>query len=292
MPTLKKDLIDPEILTEALSATMAGGLQVLWGTDAVVTNASFTDNKVGSKVKIPYYGSIGEWEEVDDGVAFSPRKIDQTDEEAKVRKIGIEFVITDWARRGSAKGINGKDAYQEAAEQIKEGFVQKMSSMLVEAATQPLPDMTVNVYHPTTLRTIDSDLVIDGRAKWGDEGADRSLLLCHSKVENDIWKIKDTNGRPMVVDATTGWLSRFMGYPVGVSDLLKPADNTNPKKYTSILIAPRALVCWYNGEPLVETDRDISSGADKIVASTFAVVHRYKRLPGKKKPGVVLLVHN
>jgi hypothetical protein len=150
--------------------------------------------------------------------------------------------------------------------------------------------MTVDVYSATTPRTIDSDLVIDGRAKWGDEAGARALLLVHSKVENDMWKLKDSTGRNLLVSPTEGGLSKFVGYPVGMSDRLAAAGT--PAKYTSVLAAPGALVCWYNGAPEVETGRDILAGAEVVVVSTYAVVHRYSRLQGMTKPGIALLAHN
>jgi hypothetical protein len=51
-------------------------------------------------------------------------------------------------------------------------------------------------------------------------------------------------------------------------------------------------VCWYNGAPEVETGRDILAGADVVVVSTYAVVHRYNRMQGQTKPGIALLQHN
>ncbi|MCL2823527.1 MAG: hypothetical protein FWD57_05995, partial [Polyangiaceae bacterium] len=81
-------------------------------------------------------------------------------------------------------------------------------------------------------------------------------------------------------------------YPVGMSDRLVPSPGVTPAKYTTLLVKPGALVCWYNGTPLVETARDPLAGADILVVSTYAVVHRYVRMPVQTRPGVVLLTHN
>jgi hypothetical protein len=294
MTTKITDLVDVEELTEAVSARFAAGVNALWGTGAAVANDSFPGgpDAVGTKVKVPYFGSVGEWESLSDGSAFTPTKITQTEEEATVHRIGKAFSITDWARMAGAKGEGNKDPYDEAADQCMAGFEGAVDRMLILACVASLPAMTVDVYSATTPRTIDSDLIIDGRAKWGDEAGARALLMAHSKVENDMWKLKDATGRNLLVSPQTGGLSTFVGYPVGMSDRLAAAAGITPAKYTTVLANPGAVVCWYNGKPMVETGRDILAGADVVVVSTYAVVHRYKRLPGKTKPGVALLVHN
>ena len=295
--TLITDLVDPEVLTEAISARFAPGVEALWGTKAVVMNDTLggEHDRIGTQIKVPYFGSIGAWEKRADGAAFTPRKITQTEETAEVQCVGIAIGVTDWARMVGARGAGGKDPYEEAADQAINGFHDCIDKMLCAAAMASCPEMTIDVYNHTTPRTIDSDLIIDGRAKWGDEAGERALFLCHSKVENDMWKLKDTTGRHLVVSPQTGGLSQFMGYPVGVSDLLKPEKPTNPShplKYTSLLINPGAMVCWYSGAPKVETDRDILASTNNLVISTYVVVHRYLRMPGKTKPGVAILIHN
>jgi len=294
MPTKITDLVEVETLTEAVTARFAAGIDALWGTTGVIANDTFPGgpDSVGTKVKVPYFGSIGQWESIDDTHAFTPRNITQTDEEAIVYKIGIAFSITDWANMAGAKGPGGRDPYEEAANQCLAGFAGKIDNMLIEAASAPIAGMSVDVYNATTPRTIDGDLVIDGRARWGDEADERALLVTHSKVENDMWKLKDTTGRNLLVSPTDGNLARFMGYPVGMSDRLAPASGVTPPKYTTLLVKPKALVCWYNGTPLVETDRDVLAGANVIVVSTYAVVHRYLRMPGQTRAGVVTLIHN
>lgn len=290
MATKLTDIVVAEILEDAVRAKFAAGVNALWGTGAAVLNSSFPGGKdaVGTKVKVPYFGSVGEWEAISDGSAFTPSKITMTEEEGTVYKIGKAFSITDWTRMAAGGG----DPYEEAARQCVDGFQGKVDKMLIDAARTTLAAMTKDVYNATTPRTIDSDLVIDGRAKWGDEAGDRALLLCHSKVENDMWKLKDATGRNLLVSPTDGGLNKFVGYPVGMSDRLTAASGVSPAKYTSVLASPGALVCWYNGAPEVETGRDILAGADVIVVSTYAVVHRYSRLQGMTKPGIALLVHN
>jgi len=290
MTTKTTDVIVAEVLEDAVKATFAGGAKALWGTNAAIINSSFPggEDAVGTKIKVPYFGSVGEWEALADGSAFTPTKITMSEEEATVYRIGKAFSITDWARMAAGGG----DPYEEAARQCVEGFWGKVDTMLIDAARATLASMTVDVYNATTPRTIDSDLVIDGRAKWGDEAAARALLLAHSKVENDMWKLKDATGRNLLVSPVEGGLSSFVGYPVGMSDRLSATAGSSPAKYTTILANPGALVCWYNGSPQVEVGRDILGTATVVVVHTYGVVHRYTRMASKTKPGIALLVHN
>lgn len=288
MATKITDIVVAEVLADAVRAAFAGGVNALWGTGAAVINGSLPAgrDKVGTSVKIPYFSGIGEWEAIVDGSAFTPTKITMSEEEDTVIKIGKAFSITDWATFAAVG-----DPYEEAARQMKSGFQAKVDKLLIEKATASLAAMTVDVYSATTPRVIDSDLVIDGRAKFGDEAGDRALLVCHSKVENDMRKIKRSDGSPMFMDPSTGGLGKFAGYPVGMSDRMT-ASSATPPKYTTLLSQPGALVCWYNGEPVVETGRDILATADVIVVSTYAVVHRYVRMQDSTKPGIALLQHN
>jgi hypothetical protein len=53
-----------------------------------------------------------------------------------------------------------------------------------------------------------------------------------------------------------------------------------------------ALALWFNSVPSVDTDKDILK--DNVVAAihSYFVPHRYGRLVGDTRPGVVVLKHN
>ena len=282
------DLVVPEVLVEAVEATFAGGLNALWGTGAVAVNNTFPGgiNEVGTEVTVPYFGSIGEWETISDGAAFTPQKITQEDEKGPVVKIGKAFSSTDWARFAGAG-----DPYVEAAKQLLGGFGAAVDRLAITGGVASLPAMLTDIYSATTPRTLDYDAVVDARAKWGDESDDIALMVSHSKVESDVLKLKDATGRPLVTDAANGGLSKFAGIPWGKSDRVS-ASSATPPKYTTIIAKKNAIALWYNGKPVVEVGRDILGTSDIVVVSTYAVVHRYKRMPGKTKPGIALLTHN
>ncbi len=288
MTTKISDLVVPEIMAEAVQATFAAGATALWGTGAIIMNNSFPGgaDKVGTEIQVPYFGSIGKWETITDGSAFTIQKITQTSETATVVKFGKAFAITDWARFAAAG-----DPYEEAAKQLLLGFNEAVDGLARTAAVATLASMTKDVYNAGVPRTLDYDAVVDGLAKWGDEADNVALMISHSKVRSDVLKQKDSTGKAMFTDSTNGGMARILGMPLGMSDNIT-ATSESPPKYTTVLAKPGALVCWYNGTPLVETGRDIMSGADIVVVSTFGVVHRYSRLASKTKPGIVLIKHN
>ena len=288
--TKTSDLPIPELMQDAVAAAFEGK-KALWGTPAIraYPNMPHGNTALGKTVEIPYFDSIGDFEEPAEGVALTPTKISASTEEATVRRAGKAFTITDWARY---LGMSG-DPYQEAARQIVDGFFRILDKAALDATVAALADYTVDVYSAATPRTIDSDLVIDAQAKWGDEAEDNgALFVCHSKVRNDIRKLRDATGRPMFLDPIEGKLGRFMGLPVGVSDRVAPTEDT-PPKYTSALMKHGAVAIWYNGAPEIETDRDILAGSDVMAIWVYFIVHRYSKLgPSSTKPGVVLIKHN
>ena len=287
---MTNDLPDPEVMLEAVSDHFPKR-KALWGSSVVVASSKmpYGNTALGKTVDIPYFNSIGEFVEVPEGTALTPSKISASTEEATVRRAGKAFTVTDWARY---LGMNG-DPYNEAAKQIVEGFFRVLDKAALDATVATLTDYTVDVYDAAVPRTIDSDLVINAEAKWGDEADDDgTLMVCNSKVRNDIRKLKDATGRNLYVDPIEGKLGRFMGYPVGVSDRVEPTTDT-PPKYTTALMKRGSVAVWYNGEPTIETDRDILAGADVMAIWVYFVVHRYSKLgPGSSKPGVTLIKHN
>lgn len=75
------------------------------------------------------------------------------------------------------------------------------------------------------------------------------------------------------------------------------ADNlytsTASMKVQSLLLKKRALAFWYSNKHLaLETDKDIYKHTDEAAMHLYGAAHRYRRIPGSTKPGVVQIVHN
>lgn len=75
------------------------------------------------------------------------------------------------------------------------------------------------------------------------------------------------------------------------------ADNlytsTASLKVMSLILKKRALAFWYNKQRLaLKTDDNIRDDSDEAAMHLYAAAHRYRRLAGGTKPGVVQIVHN
>lgn len=288
--TAKSNVIIPEILVEAVKGQFAG-MQCLFGSPAAAVKTGLPgDKRGGDKVKVPYFGTIGEFEDVAEGAALTPVNLTQSSEEATVERSGKAFEAGHWARLAAAE-----DPYTEAARQLVVAMRRKADSKLIAAAVAAgLPaDHIKDVWNATTPRKIDYDLVIDGRMAFADEQDGISMVAIHSKVFGDLLKLKDGEGRPLATDVNGAGLGRFAGVPLLVSDRC-PVDSTDPSnpKYTSILFKANALAFWFNETPRIETDRDIYTDKDMVAVHMYYAVHRYSRLEGTTKPGIVLLKHN
>lgn len=285
--TKRTDLIVPEVLAEAIKGAFAG-MRLLYGSPVAILNTSMPDARGGDKVKVPYFGTLGEVEDVTEGNALTPQKLTMTSEEAVVQHSGIAFEMTKWAEIAA----NFADPYAEAARQAVESVMRRADKALIDAAIASLPSaMVKDVYSATVPKTLDYDTAVQAKMLWGDEQDNIEMLAVHSKTLGDLYTLKDNSGRPLLTDPNNGGLQRLVNMPVGCSDRLAPSSDS-PAKYTSLAMKRGALVFWMNGQPVVETDKDILAHSTIAAVHFYWVAHRYVRLPGKSKGGVVAITHN
>lgn len=286
--TTRSDVIVPELLEKAIQGAFSGA-RALYGTPAAIVKTGLPgDKKGGDKVKIPYFGTLGELEDVAEGDSLTPAALSMTSEEASVVHSGKAFEATHWSQLAAAD-----DPYQEAARQFVEMVMRRGDKALIDAAIAPgLPaGMVLDVYNASTPRTLDYDLVVDGKMCWGDEQDDIALMVVHSKVLGDLLKLKDSTGRPLLTIPAEGQVHRLVNIPLIVSDRLAPTADS-PAKYTTALLKRGALAFWFQEQARVATDRDILADSDIAAVHIYWAAHRYSRLPGRTKGGVVLLKHN
>ena len=285
--TVRSNLIVPEILQEAVRGEFVG-VTALLNSGAAAVSATLPESARGGDVlKVPYFGTIGEYEDVAEAVALTPANIVMTSETATVQHSGKAIEITQWAQIAAAYA----DPYAELARQLRVGFERRMDRALIDAANTT--DLVHDVYSATTPRTLNWDVVVDARLRFGDEQEDLALLVVHSKVLGDLLKLKDGDGRPLLVNdlQAEDRVARFAGVPVKVSDRLAP-ESTNPPRYTSLLLKRNALALWYNGSPEVQADRDILRDTQVAAVHVYWIAHRYSRMPGSTRTGVVKITHN
>ena len=288
--TRRSDLIVPEILEAAIRGEFEGK-NLLMGTPvAVVSNTLPGGLNKGDKVKVPYFGTLGEMEDiVNEGDALTPEKLSESFEEAVVRHSGKAFERTEWARLAAQE-----DPYPEAARQFAVIARRRADRGLIDEATKVLPSEFVNDISGGAgdAAKISYDAMVDTVGSWGDEQEAIRLLGVHSKVYRDLLKLKDGMNRPLLVVPTTDAdVPRFMGVPVYVSDKCKKVDMGGGNfVYESIIAKEAALAFWFQSTPRVLTDSDALADSELAAIHMYWVAHRYLRARGSTKPGVVKLI--
>lgn len=221
---------------------------ILASQGAVVVNGTFEDgkpNKIGTQVTVPYFGTLGEFADNADGSSVTPSALLQTSETAVVARKSLAFEISRWAQGASP---DDRDPYEEAADQILVSAERAMdAAVIVAAETSPLVS---DHYSATVPKYLDWDIVTDGRALFGDEQDGIVGMIVHSRTESDLRKLRDSDGRPLLLDSQKdGELTRFCGVPLVVSDRAPLTGSTmNPLVMTETGTTPPDLTL--TGTPL------------------------------------------
>ncbi len=224
--TTKTDILIPEIFNEAVQGAFASkdafiGDSALAKAGVVVISDSFNGDarSIGDTVKVPYFGSLGEFAANSDGTAVTPSKISQTSESATVSRDSLAFEATRWASSSM-----GGDAYQEGARQLVAAASRAMDARCLTAAVAT-GGLRRALYSSTTPTYFDYDAMVDAKMLWGDEQDDVAAMAVHSATLADLYKLRDANGRPLISDPVEGGLPRFMGTPVFTSNRLPVTDS-------------------------------------------------------------------
>jgi hypothetical protein len=115
-----------------------------------------------------------------------------------------------------------------------------MDAQIVTAATAA-GALENDVYSTTTPVYMDWDLVIDSKARWGDEQDSIVAMIVHSRTHADLMKLKDADGRPfLVASMRDGEVDRFAGIPLHISDRV-PLTGSTMGTVTSTGTSPPVL---------------------------------------------------
>jgi HK97 family phage major capsid protein len=276
----------PEVVQETVAGYLEG-MEVLAGTGAVVTIPTLSNgrDKFGDSVTVPYEGTLGEWRELakaDDG---NPAQVTwdalaDTYATATVKHLYKAADLTRWASRAAA---GNKEA--ELAKQIVKGaglYIEKLAITAAKLATG-LESYTVDA----STQLLDLDVAIDAEAKLGDEAEDFACWLMNPAVRTKFRKLKDANGRSLLTDGMIGSrpTSFLDGIPIVVSSQLTDTAGV----YPTLLLKRGAIASYFDPAVSILTDQDIGADSQKFAAHLYGCVHRYTRLAGMAKPGVVLV---
>lgn len=251
--TTKSNVIIADLWTEAVQGQFAqrnafsGSNLAKLG--AAVQRGDFPNgrNEIGDSIKVPYFGVIGDFLNVSDGTAAVPVQMAMTSESATTEKATLAVEITRWAQ----SNVGDRSIYEEGAEQLMHSAERYMDRVLIDKAVATT--LVKDVYSSTVPRTIDYDLIVDGKMKFKDEQEDIVGMVCHSKVFGDMLKLKDGAGRPLLTpSANDGEFARFVGIPVAISDYVRPASGSAMSSVTSSGTSPPTITL--SGTPLGNFD--------------------------------------
>jgi hypothetical protein len=227
--TLTTDVFNPEILTEVVQGEFSGKeaftASKLATAGVAIINGTMPEggpDALGTKIKVPRFGVIGEFEAVNENTALTPKKLGMDVEEATISHDALGFETTVWARANGKlfPGASG-DPYVEASRQIVLAANRRMDFRLITAAMAS-GVFKKDVYSATVPVFMSYDLAIDTRFDaWGDEQDDLAAILVHSQTTKDLLKLKDGQGNPLLTSTKEGGpLDNFAGLAVITSDRL------------------------------------------------------------------------
>jgi HK97 family phage major capsid protein len=291
--TLKSNMFIPQILEDVLHQGFAGQI-ALYGTEAAAVVPSLPEEKRGGDtVTIPRFNALAAAQIVADGDPLVPQVLSMDSETATVFQVGNAVTMTKWAQIAAAFA----DPYAEAGRQILATITRAWDQKLIDvavAATGLPAAQKISIWSATTPKTIDYPTFVDAKMSFGDEQADVAAVVVHSSVLANMYKLTDSYGRPLLIDAASkGGLPTFLGIPTIVSDRM-PKDMTDPNhpKYTSVVIKKSALVLWANGKPQINEFRDPLTNSDVLAWFAYFAAYRYPTMDGLSKPGVVTIASN
>lgn len=197
---------------------------ILASQGAVVVSGDMPHGRdmIGNQITIPRFGVIGEFEDLNENVAATPRELSLKGDTAVVGRSALSFEVSTWARHS---GPSDADPYTEASRQIVEAAERKMDALIVAAADST--PLVADYYSASVASFLDWDKVVDARALWGDRQTDIVAMVVHSRTEAGLRKMRDNQGRPLLLDSMKdGGLTTFCGIPLVVSDFAPLTDST------------------------------------------------------------------
>lgn len=229
--TQRTDLFVPEIVTDAVRAVLKGKLGLM-GSVFVSSGAIRVQGTmpakgreaIGSTVRMPYWGPLGEFETLTESQSPTPQKVVMGYEDATVARKSLAFEVSTWAR-GAANASGYEDPVQVVSQEAAKAATRAMDTAMVTAgATSPLLH---SIYNATTPAYMTWQNVLRAKAnKLGDEGQNIVGMACHSLVAADLAGQTDSQGRPILSDPKMGEVQTVAGVPIIISDRMPLTGST------------------------------------------------------------------
>ena len=264
--TTTSNVIIPEVLAAMIAAEIPGQL-ALAGSDAVTVLDNLKGGP-GNTIKIPRWGTIGDFTEVAEGNAMPVVNIAATAATATVKKFARGVEVTDEALLASYD-----DPLKEVARQFARYAARAADRALITAAE------TSTLLH-TASGTITLNDIVDAIGKWNDASVNISGLVVHSKVYRDLIKLAEFKTLTQKADSVIekGVVGMVYGVPIRVSDAITTVAGS-PNTYRNLLLKKGALGLWYQRNMNVETERDTIKRTTVITADSIFATAMFQDNP-------------
>lgn len=264
--TTTSNVIIPEVLAAMIAAEIPGQL-ALAGSDAVTVLDNLKGGP-GNTIKIPRWGTIGDFTEVAEGNAMPVVNIAATAATATVKKFARGVEVTDEALLASYD-----DPLKEVARQFARYAARAADRELITAAE------TSTLLH-TASGTITLNDIVDAIGKWNDASVNISGLVVHSKVYRDLIKLSEFKTLTQKADSVIekGVVGLVYGVPIRVSDAITTVAGS-PNTYRNLLLKKGALGLWYQRNMNVETERDTIKRTTVITADSIFATAMFQDNP-------------
>jgi len=264
--TTTSNVIIPEVLAAMIAAEIPGQL-ALAGSDAVTVLDNLKGGP-GKTIKIPRWGTIGDFTEVAEGIAMPVVNIAATAATATVKKFARGVEVTDEALLASYD-----DPLKEVARQFARYAARAADRELITAAE------TSTLQHEAS-GTITLNDIVDAIGKWNDASVNISGLVVHSKVYRDLIKLAEFKTLTQKADQVIekGVVGMVYGVPIRVSDAITTVAGS-PNTYRNLLLKKSALGLWYQRNMNVETERDTIKRTTVITADSIFATAMFQDNP-------------
>lgn len=230
--TSSTDLFVPAIVTDAVrgalkgknglvgSSLVSGGAVRFFGTMPKRGRGA-----IGSKIDVPYWGILGDFETLTESQSATPQKVNMTYEEATVARKSIAFEASTWAR-GAADAAMIDDPVQVLAEEASKSALRAMDSAMI-AAGQGSP-LLYSIYSASTPAYLTWQKIVKAASiKMGDDSVSPVGMAVHSLIAADLTVQTDASGRQYLADPRADMVAgRVVGLPLLVSDRMPLTGST------------------------------------------------------------------
>lgn len=242
--TKASDLINPEVLADAISAELPTAIRF---TPYAVTDNTLT-GQPGDTITRPKYGYVGPAEDLTEGVPMDTSKMSMTTTQVTVKEAGKAIEVTEKAVITNVTGT-----LEEAKKQLTKAMADKVEIDYLATLGTSLLTSTLGVETPGA--------ILDAIDVFGDEDEQSLVLFVHPKDYTKLVKnLFAVGGSTQETAVTKAQVSEL----VGVKDIVKTkrlAEGTSYlQKFGAIEIVNKKKVN-------LETDYDILARTHVLAAN-------------------------